>query len=270
MRSNYLKATMKTAVLAVTILLLSVGIASAQSVALTANRQTTTLPDGQIVPMWGWTCGAPVAGSTATCTALNGLAQSGTTWQPPLITVPTGTLNFSITLKNTLPVNTSLVIVGQLGTGSGTTGVGNPKRETNPRTHAPETQTTWPIATPLTFTPPAQGQRARSFAQEATPNGGSQTYTWASLRPGTYLIETGTYPSIQAPMGLYGVLVVTQAPAALTGAGVAYSVTTTSGTTTTATPAVLYDADVPVELSEIDPVQNAAVEKVAEASASCP
>src|SRR6267378_1210995 len=160
MRSNYLEATMKTAVLAVTILLLSVGIASAQSsVTLTANRQTTTLPDGQIVPMWGWTCGAPVAGSTATCTALNDLAQSGTTWQPPLITVPTGTLNFSITLKNTLPVNTSLVIVGQLGTGSGTTGVGNPKRETNPRTHAPETQTTWPIATPLTFTPPAQGQR---------------------------------------------------------------------------------------------------------------
>jgi len=265
MRSNYLKATMKTAVLAVTILLLSVGIASAQSVALTANRQTTTLPDGQIVPMWGWTCGAPVAGSTATCTALNGLAQSGTTWQPPLITVPTGTLNFSITLKNTLPVNTSLVIVGQLGTGSGTTGVGNPKRETNPRTHAPETQTTWPIATPLTFTPPAQGQRARSFAQEATPNGGSQTYTWASLRPGTYLIETGTYPSIQAPMGLYGVLVVTQSPVGAT-AGVAYSVTTTSGTL----PAVSYDADVPVELSEIDPVQNAAVEKVAEASASCP
>src|SRR5882762_7489775 len=273
MRSNYLKATMKTAVLAVTILLLSVGIASAQSsVTLTANRQTTTLPDGQTVPMWGWTCGAPVAGSTATCTALNGSAQTlgGTTWQPPLITVPTGTLNFSITLTNTLPVNTSLVIVGQLGTGSGTTGVGNPKRETNPRTHAPETQTTWPIATPLTFTPPAQGQRARSFAQEAGPTTGTVTYTWPTLRPGTYLIETGTYPSIQAPMGLYGVLVVTQAPAALTGAGVAYSVTATSGATTTATPAVLYDADVPVELSEIDPVQNAAVEKVAEASASCP
>ena len=40
MRSIYLKSTMKTAALAVTILLLSVGIASAQSVALTANRQT--------------------------------------------------------------------------------------------------------------------------------------------------------------------------------------------------------------------------------------
>ena len=33
------------------------------------------------------------------------------------------------------------------------------------------------------------------------------------LRPGTYLIESGTHPSIQGPMGLYGILVVTTAPA---------------------------------------------------------
>ncbi len=33
----------------------------------------------------------------------------------------------------------------------------------------------------------------------------------APLRPGTYLIHSGTQPSIQQPMGLYGVLVVTSA-----------------------------------------------------------
>jgi len=36
----------------------------------------------------------------------------------------------------------------------------------------------------------------------------------AALKPGTYLIESGTHPSIQGPMGLYGILVVTTAPGA--------------------------------------------------------
>src|SRR6185503_5339593 len=55
---------------------------------------------------------------------------------------------------------------------------------------------------------------------------------------------SGTHPSIQGPMGLYGVLVVT-AP--------------DSGPTHFAYPGVSYDADVPLLLSEIDPLQNAAV-----------
>ena len=37
-----------------------------------------------------------------------------------------------------------------------------------------------------------------------------------ALKPGTYLYETGTHPSIQAPMGLYGVVVVTNIPAPAT------------------------------------------------------
>src|SRR4029077_16355205 len=55
MRSSHLKAVLKTATLALTILVLSVGVGFAQStVNLTATRQTTTLPDGNTVPMWGW------------------------------------------------------------------------------------------------------------------------------------------------------------------------------------------------------------------------
>src|SRR5439155_2624735 len=72
-----------------------------------------------------------------------------------------------------------------------------------------------------------------------------------ALKPGTYLIESGTHPSIQGPMGLYGILVVTTAPG--TTAGCAYP------GATAATCAVSYNADIPVLLSEIDPVQNAAV-----------
>ena len=250
--------TIKTSVIRTALagaLLLTAGGAYAQTAAtvgLTAARQSTLLPDGQTVPMWGWTCGTV---SGATCAAANGVPQlaGGATWQPPLIRVPTGS-SLSITLKNTLPaVNTSLVIVGQLPGGS----LGTPVREAVPRTHAPQTSTTWPIVSAQTFTPPTQGLRARSFVPEAAP-GGTATYTWPALRPGTYLIESGTYPSIQGPMGLYGVLVVTTAPVAATTTPVAPFVPGIAYTVGVAP--VQYDADVPLLLSEVDPVQNAAAD----------
>src|SRR4029077_14010528 len=77
---------------------------------------------------------------------------------------------------------------------------------------------------------------------------------------GTYLIESGSYPSIQGPMGLYGVLVVTAAP---TGAGtatfapgIAYP-SPAGAVTTTGVP---YDADAVLLMSEIDAVQNQAAD----------
>ena len=76
--------------LAASVLLLATGLAMAQSaVTLTAEPKNTTLPDGQTVPMWGYTCGA-VSGTGVSCMATNGTAQSSTVWQPPLITVPSG------------------------------------------------------------------------------------------------------------------------------------------------------------------------------------
>src|SRR5580700_5344500 len=230
------KQALSTAILAGSALLLSAGIASAQTVYtvnLTAARQTTVLPDGNTVPMWGWTCGGvtgnPVttaATTGSTCTALTYNTTTGvlnaqtniTTWQPPLIVVPyalAGTPavgpTLIINLTNTLPVETSLMIIGQAGGGLGT-----PVREAGPRTdgaHAGQTATTWTTVVPATFTPPTQGERARSFVPEvagvatvgATP-AAPGIYTWTNLHPGTYLIRTGTYPSIQGPMGLYGVL----------------------------------------------------------------
>src|SRR5207248_632409 len=82
------------------------------------SSATATLPDGSAVPMWGYSCGAPVAG--ATCAKLNPAAAAGV-WSPVVITVPPGPLTISLT--NSLPnsVPTSLVIVGQLGGGLGTT-----------------------------------------------------------------------------------------------------------------------------------------------------
>src|SRR6266478_1677415 len=270
MRSNYLTSTLKAATLAVTILLLTAGLLSAQTVNLTASQQSTTLPDGNIVPMWGWTCGAVVTGNTTTCSALtyntasgvHNAQTGGAIWQPPLIVVPyvaTGT-SLTINLTNTLPVETSLVIIGQAAgiTTAANGGMGVPAREATARTdgaHAGQTATTWTTVVPNTFTPPTQGERARSFVPEV---GGVATvgnvplsiaYTWTNLKPGTYLIRTGTYPSIQGPMGLYGFLVVTQAPAG-TAAGLAYPVAgSTAG-------GVTYDADVVALESEIDSRQN--------------
>jgi hypothetical protein len=98
-----------------------------------------------------------------------------------------------------------------------------------------------------TFTPPAQADRVRSFGTEVNvADAGGKALTWNNLRPGTYLIESGTEPSIQGPMGLYGVLVVTE-PVGASGAHQAY------GTS--------YDQDVALLFSEIDQVQNTAVDQ---------
>jgi len=223
---------MKKTYLALTILLLAAGASFAQtldltgqaspSVALTAQRMTTTLPDGKTVSMWGF-C------QTGTCT---------TAWTPGPTIIVSANSGLTINLTNALPVPTSLVILGQLGGG-----LGQPDKDTVPQ-HPVQTVTTWPANGGGSFTPPAQGQRARSFSPEAPANA-SQSYSWASLKPGTYLYETGTHPSLQVPMGLYGVLIVTSpatAGAAAGGSGVAY-------------PGFSYDADATYLFSEIDAVQ---------------
>src|ERR1700741_350093 len=80
MRSNFFKATLKTTVLAVTVPLLGAGLGVAQTVNLTAAPTTVALPDGSVVPMWGYTCGTTAAVSTATCSALNSTALIPTSW----------------------------------------------------------------------------------------------------------------------------------------------------------------------------------------------
>ena len=175
MRSHYLRITSK-AIFVLGVLLLTAGISLAQvTVTLTASRQIATLPDGNTVPMWGWTCDAASA-ATGNCVALNGSAQAGgAAWQPPLITVPlasgvtTGSL--TINLTNNLPVESSVVIMGQVAGASQAAngGLGTPSREAGPRTdgaHSGQTSTTWTQVLGATFTPSAQGTRVRSFVSE--------------------------------------------------------------------------------------------------------
>src|SRR6266849_8626803 len=103
MRMNNVKAILKAALRVACILPFAAVVAfGQQQVNLTAAPTTTTMPDGTVVPMWGYTCaGATViASSTATCTALNpnapvavpavGATPAVPGWSPVLITVPTG------------------------------------------------------------------------------------------------------------------------------------------------------------------------------------
>jgi hypothetical protein len=312
MRSLIDRLTSKSAcVCAVTMLLAS--LASAQTVTtvnLTAQRMSTTLPDGAIVPMWGFctndpTQGAALGGGTLDNANVCSRTSAGSTtpvpnnvWAPgPTIVVPVGN-KLRINLTNSLPAGTptSLVILGQIG-GS----AGKPTRDAAPIVHPAVTTTTWPAnaavpAGSAGFVPPQQAARARAFAQEAAP-GGTVSYTWDTniaaagakatyLKPGTYLYETGSHPSMQAPMGLYGVLVVTYAPLyEVEGAGTQEAEIHLSndpraegkafpGAYRNAGPALASLADVPYDmdavllLSEIDAVQNAAVDAAAVAGTS--
>src|SRR5437763_14013326 len=121
MRFNDLKMTLKTAVLAVSVLLLttSVAVGQAQQINLTAGPTSITLPDGSSVPMWGYSCGAVVTSSTATCDSLH---PGATGWSPVVIKVPSGQ-ELQINLTNALTfttsgatdnIPTSLTIVGHL------------------------------------------------------------------------------------------------------------------------------------------------------------
>ncbi len=255
-------AVRRSSGLAAAVLLLAGGASFGQSVvSLTAAPTSTTLPDGQAVPMWGYTCGAAgtaAAAVGANCAATNPLA--GAAWSPVVITVPYTGANTSLTINlvnslsftttagvNTVP--TSLMIVGQLGGGLGSGGTTTPSP-----THTAQ-QVTWPVAnTGATNQPVAQPNRVQSFGTEVAVGTTPTALVWNNLRPGTYLIESGTHPSIQATMGLYGILVVTT-PATTTPA-YTYTPCTTPGQLGCDS----YDANLPVLLGEIDPVQNAAVD----------
>jgi len=68
MRSNTFKSILIKSGLAASVLLLAGGAAfGQQQINLTAAPATANLPDGSTVPMWGYSCGALVSGSTATC-----------------------------------------------------------------------------------------------------------------------------------------------------------------------------------------------------------
>ncbi|MEQ1501496.1 MAG: Ig-like domain-containing protein [Myxococcota bacterium] len=137
----------------------------------------------------------------------------------PQLDVATGD-PLTIHLHNTLPTPVSVLIPGQAGGGD-----------------------------PVFVTDGRGRQRARSMTHE-TAAGGTADYSWDPLRPGTYLYHSGTEPSIQVPMGLFGALVVGPA----TGVGCA------AGEPAYDDPKSCYDSDAVLVFSEVDPWMNAAID----------
>lgn len=175
------------------------------------------------VPMWGYAlCGS---GSSAPAGCAGPVSVPG-----PALTVPPGD-GLIVHLTNTLPEPTSLVISGQV------------KQEGMlPVWFEPAA----PATTYHTGRPAANtSARVRSFDKEAAAGGGSATYTWAAIKPGTYLYSSGTHPQVQVQMGLYGALIKDAA-----AGSVAYS----QGATNLA-----YANQATLIYSEVDPALHAAV-----------
>src|ERR1700704_6763931 len=139
MRAIKSKASLMKSALAAAVLLVAASASYAQTVVgLTASPTQALLPDGQAVPMWGYSCDAASA-LTGACRPANPNAGVNATtsvpnWSPVVVTVPytealgVSTTSLTITLTNSLSftagtgantVPTSLLIVGQNGGGVG-------------------------------------------------------------------------------------------------------------------------------------------------------
>lgn len=209
MRSTFSKAVSRTAVCVFAGLLSTAAASDARAadVYLRAEAFDKSMPDGELVPMWGF----------ASCDV------GWTTCDPP--TAPGPRLEVSsadpltVHVDNTLPVPVSIGVPGQSDGGD-----------------------------PVWTTDGRGRRRVRSFTHEAAP-GATADYTWTALRPGTFLYETTTQPSVQVPMGLYGALVVhpPDNPACA------------SGTEAYDTADSCYDAEVVLVFSEVDPWLNEAI-----------
>ncbi len=116
-------------------------------------------PDGDSVPMWGY----GVDDGDAVC-------QEGQYPGPTLIVNEGDTVN--ITLRNNLPVDTSIVFPGQ---------------------------------TSSTTTTGSKGL----ITQEVTADGATTViYTFEATHPGTFMYESGSNPALQTEMGLLGAIIV--------------------------------------------------------------
>jgi hypothetical protein len=204
------------------LLALAASPSMAASVTLCAEPYQQALPAVGNVWMWGYR----QATDSAACATGAGVGISS---PGPLITVPAADTTLQVTLVNNLTVPTSIVLAGQA----------MPLDASTPMAPVHALDLVGGACSPAAD---PQNCRVRSFTGETAP-GASRTYTFANLRPGTYLYQSGTHPQVQIQMGLFGM--------ARHDAGTAGQLFAGTG--------AAYDADVPVVVSEIDPDQHALI-----------
>lgn len=174
--TQYLKKTGRL-VLAMTILVLVSAPSYAATAYLVAEEAVVTMPDGAVIPMWGFFEDNGQACDPAT----------PPTWDiGPQITVPPGDTTLDINLRNCLDANpTSVLIPGQ----------------------SLPLDSTGSVRPPTTMTDPQGRVRVTSFTSVTAAGGSTGVYSWNNLQPGTYVYQSGTHQALQVQMGLYGAVV---------------------------------------------------------------
>ena len=205
------KRTLGRLALALAVAATAASASFAAEYSLTAGA-TTVVIAGQNVPVWGFACTATtVAGA---CPSLGTVTVPG-----PRLVVPAGE-DLIVNLTNNLPEGVSIVLPGE----------------------ALPTVTGGSVPAG-TMTDPQGRTRATSFIAQAPP-GGSATFTWTGLRPGTFLYQSGSHVTLQAHMGLYGAVTKNAVEAAPPAKAQAYA-------------GVEYDNEVVMFYSEVDAVLHA-------------
>lgn len=191
-------------------LLLPAGLAAAETVYYLRADVTTLTVSGDVdIPMWGFALDNSFE------------AEDGEVTIPgPRLNVPAGD-SLTIYLKNKLTatatgfgadVPVSIVIPGQTA-----------------------------VMTPVRWESGEYAGRIRSMTHEtAAGNATAIAYSWPSVKPGTYVYQSGTHVQVQVQMGLCGCLTVDAAP------GEAY-------------PGITYDREAVLIYTEIDPALHNAV-----------
>ncbi|MBI1824386.1 MAG: multicopper oxidase domain-containing protein [Nitrospirae bacterium] len=156
-RSGLRRSMMFCGLLLLSLVLLNSGKGWAAAYNLKATTGTATMPDGAVIPIWGY----------AACTDETFTSCGPATLPGPQLEVTDGSL--TINLSNDLPEPVSIMIPGQ------------------------------------TIQPTPTG---KSFTVEAASGGGTASYTFSNVRPGTHLYESGSNHAKQVQMGLYGALIV--------------------------------------------------------------
>lgn len=217
---------------AAALLAIASGQATAATVTLCAEPYTVDLPGVSGVPMWGYRQVADASSCSAT-------SAPRATAAAPVIGVPAGDSTLTVTLANRLTVPTSVVLIGQALPAGGA-----PVHATDVFDPAGgSTVCPGPSAADLSC-------RVRSFTAETAP-GANGTYTFANLRPGSYLLQSGTHPQVQVQMGLFAAFRQDAQPVD-TGARRLYIAAATDANAS-------FDVDAAVLLSEIDPAQHALI-----------
>lgn len=214
---------------AATLLAAGAGTARAMSVTLCAEPYTVSLPgEAAPVPMWGYRQVADASLCSATSAPRSSAAA-------PVITMPAGDSTLAVTLVNRLAVPTSVVIAGQALPSDGGAAV-------------MAEDLVGPSCDPSTLAMPARmACRVRSFTGETDPNG-SRTYTFVNLRPGSFLLQSGTHPQAQVQMGLVALLKQDAPPLDLTARRLYGAVGSDANAS--------FDVDATALLSEVDVAQH--------------